>query len=135
MLSGTFEQWVPLVMEGLRDDRAVQLLVDVTSPKAATSTAVNTNGLLFQFESTDVKRSGTLGHRLRGVLTSGARQAPAEFMLEVAPAHTPFAVLSFSLPPDWEGLWDAFSANANARQDETEVRARGWLRTPALAAA
>ena len=137
MIAGTFEQWVPLVMEGLRDDRAVQLLVDITSSKTtAEPTAANHNGLLFSFESHDIKRL-PVGHRVRGTLTLGAHSAPTEMLLQAPATHTPFAVLAFEVPEGFETIWDAMSQRAddNAARGETEVRASGWLRAPAVATA
>ena len=137
MIAGTFTQWVPLLMEGLREDRSVQLLVDITSPERSTEAAVaNTNGLLFAFEASDVK-PGTNGHRVRGTLSHGTRTAPTEMLLQTARAHTPFAVLSFELPEGFEGLWDTMvkQADDRAAEGETEFRAWGWLRPPVVAAA
>lgn len=137
LIAGTFEQWVPLVMEGLRDDRAVQLLVDLTSSKGtAEAAAVNDNKLLFSFEGHDIKRM-PVGHRVRGTLTLGTQSAPAEVLLQAPAAHTPFAVLAFEVPEGFETMWDEMSKRAddNAARGETEVRAWGWLRPPAVAAA
>lgn len=138
MLTGTFEQWVPLMMEGLKEDRAVQLLVDVTSSKLPQVAPANTNGALFSFEAQSIKRVQNGGHRVKGVLTYGAHHAETEVFMQAPPSHSPFAVLSFQLPStDFEGLWKALSkrASSNAAKNGTEVRARGWLRPPTVAAA
>ncbi len=137
MIAGTFSQWVPLVMEGLREDRAVQLLVDITSSKAGSETAAaNTNGLLFAFAGSDVKRSAQ-GHRVRGTLSYGTKTAASELLLQTPSAHTPFAVLSFDIPVGFEGVWDnmARQAHQKAAEGQTEFRAWGWLRPPVVAAA
>ena len=137
MIAGTFTQWVPLIMEGLRKDRAVQLLVDITSPETASEhAAANNNGLVFSFEGNEVKL-GVEGHRVRGTLSHGTHTAPTEMLLQTSQAHTPFAVLSFELPQGFEGAWEkmANQANERAAEGETEFRASGWLRPPVVAAA
>lgn len=138
LLTGTFEQWVPLVMEGLREERSVQLLVDVTSSSTNSTLAANTNGELFAFEAKAIKRAQPNGHRVKGILTYGIHQAEAEVFLQAPAAHSPFALLSFDLPnSDFESLWKALGkrADAQAAFGGTEVRAQGWLRPPTVAAA
>lgn len=137
MIAGTFEQWVPLVMEGLRDERAVQLLVDITSaPTTVEPTATGHDQPLLAFESHDIKRM-PYGHRARGTLSYGDTSADAEVLLQAPPAHTPFALLTLQLPQGFETAWQAMEkrAEASAALGETEVRARGWLRPPSVAAA
>ena len=140
LLTGTFEQWVPLVMEGLREERPVQLLVDVTSSSSSSNSALaaNTNGELFAFEAKAIKRAQPSGHRVKGILTYGTQQAEAEVFLQAPAAHSPFALLSFDLPnSNFESLWKALGkrADAQAAFGGTEVRAQGWLRPPTVAAA
>jgi hypothetical protein len=138
LLSGSFEQWVPLVMEGLREDRSVQLLVDVTSSSPNQFSAANSNGILFSFDATSIKRAKEGGHKIKGLMTHGAYQAEADVFLQAPAAHSPFAVLSFDLPNEsFEGLWQEFGKRAAARAAAggTEVRAQGWLRPPTVAAA
>jgi hypothetical protein len=138
LLTGTFEQWVPLVMEGLREDRSVQLLIDVTSSSPRLSSAQNSNGTLFSFEATSIKRAKPEGHKIKGLMTHGVHQAETEIFLQAPAAHSPFALLTFDLPNEsFEGLWKDLSKRADARAAEggTEVRAQGWLRPPTVAAA
>jgi len=125
-------------MEGLRQDRSVQLLIDVTSSSPRVSSALNSNGALFSFEATSIKRAKPDGHKITGMMTHGIHQAETEIFLQAPATHSPFALLSFDLPnEDFEGLWKELATRADARAADggTEVRAQGWLRPPTVAAA
>ena len=89
LLTGTFEQWVPRVMEGLREDRSVQLLIDVTSSSPRLSLAQNSNGALFSFEAKSIKRAKPLGHNVKGLLKYGVHEAEAEILPLTRPHTTP----------------------------------------------
>lgn len=138
LLRGTFEQWLPVAMERPGDgDGSVQLLVDVTSLKNAPGTAALGTDVL-SFTAHDVKAVGPLTYAVNGKLTAGRAHKDLQIILQTPGLHTPFCLLTFSLPArEFAPLWRAFEARfAPADEGGTrEVRARAWLRVPEVATA
>ena len=134
LLSGRFEQWVPLAISNEGDgEGAVQLVVDVTSHRAAKPGAEDPD--LFSYASTRVERVGPQSYRLKGNLRAGEESAPVEALLQSPHAHTPFLVMTFSLDRNrFAPLWEALEGRA-AATGEHEMRPRAWLVAPDLAAA
>lgn len=136
LLGGSFEQWVPVLMEARDDGNTVQLLVDVTSlpARAGASSAPP----LLTFRSRRVKPVDRFTHEARGKLSWAEGSRDIGVVIQTPNEHTPFALLTMQLPPGaCPDLWEAFEARAaRPRQDDgSEVRARAWLRQPRVAAA
>lgn len=139
LLTGQFEQWLPVAMERPSPDSegSVQLLVDVTSLTG--SPGARRSGLeTMSFVSHDVTATGPLTYSASGTLTAGRAHRDLKVILQTPGVHTPFCLLTFSLPArEYGALWRAFEARFTPEEDGTsrEVRARAWLRVPEVAAA
>ena len=134
LLSGRFEQWMPIVLsEEQEGASAVQVLFDVTSNRSVRARS----DLLF-FKAKSVQAIGPQSYRLKGTLTADGVKREVEAVLQSPPGHTPFFMILFRLDREaFPALWDAFGDRA-ARLDasgQQELRPRAWLREPDLAAA
>jgi hypothetical protein len=139
LLSGRFEQWMPLVLaEGQEGQGTAQILFDVTSNLRRTPSRSDAawDPDLFSFEATRVKSVGKQAYRIDGRMTVGAESGEAEAVLQSPPAHTPFCVLVFTIDRTrFPGLWEALEVRVGAQDAAAEVRPRAWLKAPDLAAA
>jgi hypothetical protein len=135
LLSGRFEQWVPLALAEGKEEGAVQLLLDVTSTPRGRR---NDGRELFSFSSTEVEAVAPQQYRAKGKLRSGGVTRAAEALLHSPVGHTPFFIMT--LPIDrahFPDLWTEMEDRAAAAQDsaDKDLRPRAWLRVPELAAA
>jgi len=135
LLSGRFEQWVPLAVAESKSEGAVQVLIDVTSTGRRSESPGRE---LFTFTSRDVESVAPQQYRAKGQLRADGVSRPAEALLHSPFGHTPFFIMT--LPIDREHfpeLWTAMEDRAAAAQgnDDKELRPRAWLRVPELAAA
>jgi hypothetical protein len=145
LLSGRFEQWMPLVLaEGQEGKGSAQILFDVTSNSRRTPSRNKRSWDpdLFSFESTEVEALGkknVRSYRIKGRMNVGSESGEAEATLQTPSAHTPFCVLLFDIDRTRFGeLWSALEQRVddrNADPEAQEVRPRAWLKAPALAAA
>lgn len=138
LLSGTFEQWLPVAMERPGDgDGSVQLLVDVTSLGNSPGAATLGSDVL-AFAAHDVQQLGPLTYAVTGRITAGRASKDVQIILQTPGMHTPFCLLTFSLPGrEFASLWRALEARFTPTDDNgtREVRARAWLRVPDIATA
>ena len=137
LLSGRFEQWVPLAVAESNSEGAVQLLVDVTStPRGRRGDVAMPE--LFSFTSTEVEAVAAQQYRAKGRLKAGGVTRAAEALLHNPVGHNPFFIMT--LPIDREhfpALWDHLEDRAAVAQGnvDKELRPQAWLRVPQLAAA
>jgi hypothetical protein len=135
LLSGRFEQWMPVRLhEG--DDRepaTAQILFDVTSNRSRRQ-----GKDLLTFKSRSVETVGPQTYRLKGTLEADGHSGPVEAMLQNPPGHTPFFLIMFRIDrTSYPTLFDAFEDRVARVQTlgQDELRPRAWLRAPELAAA
>jgi hypothetical protein len=140
LLSGRFEQWIPLVMENEQgeggDQGTVRILFDVTSTAAAEAGRGDKN--FFSFSSRTVKRLGPQAYSAKGTLRVGGASRALEVLLHSPVAHTPFFTLTVPIDKSRFGaLWTEIERRIVdvAAHGETEMRPRAWLRAPVVAAA
>ncbi len=134
LLSGRFEQWMPVVLTAAEQGpSAVQILFDVTSNRPA-----RPGKDLFDFKTKSVEAVGPQAYRLKGTLSSGGVRREVEAILQNPPGHTPFFMVLFQIDREvFPDLWETFEekvlrVEASGQQ---ELRPRAWLREPSLAAA
>jgi hypothetical protein len=137
LLSGRFEQWMPVLLSTGDEGNlaAVQILFDVTSNR---SVAARSQGELLSFKSKSVEAAGKQAYKVTGTLRAGAVSQEVEALLQNPPGHTPFFVILFRIDPEkFPGLWETLETRAAAVNDagQEELRPRAWLRAPDLAAA
>lgn len=154
LLSGRFEHWVPMAVDtSVPAEKSVQLLVDVTSSRQSADQSTDEDALTLT--ARNVRKIAPLTYRLRGTLTADGVSQDVEAMLQTPQSHTPFCLLTLTLPSDeFAGLWSRVDAhtprntNGAARRTDdgapvaadepnadNEMRARAWLRPPTIAAA
>jgi hypothetical protein len=134
LLSGRFEQWMPVLLsEEQQGVGAAQVLFDVTSNRS-----IQAKDDLFAFKAMSVEAIGPQSYRLKGTLTAEGVKGDVEAILQNPPGHTPFFVILFRLDREaFPGLWGTLEDKA-ARVEasgQQELRPRAWLREPELAAA
>ncbi len=137
LLSGRFEQWMPVLLSTGDDANlaAVQILFDVTSNR---SVAPRAQGHLLSFKSKSVEAVGKQAYKLVGTLRAGGVSKEVEALLQNPPGHTPFFVILFRIDPQaFPGLWETLETRAAGLEEgsQEELRPRAWLRAPELAAA
>ena len=134
LLSGRFEQWMPVLLsEAQEGPAAVQLLFDVTSNGSA-----RPESDLFTFKARKVEAVAPQSYKLHGTLASGGVKREVEALLQSPPGHTPFFVILFRLDPAaFPELWSVLEERVAGLEGsgQQELRPRAWLREPALAAA
>jgi hypothetical protein len=132
MVSGRFDHWVPVAMEGNGAEGAAQLFFDVTGMADRAE-----DGELFSFESEKVKRLGDLAFVATGTLQQGDVKRTVDAVVQTPMAHTPFFAVTFPLDPtSFPEIWTDLSALVTARTDgNAQMSPRAWLRTPTLATA
>lgn len=139
LLSGRFEQWVPLVMTAGQQgetEGAAQILVDVTSTARDQGRARPADLLTFRARS--VEQTGPQVYQAKGTLNARGATGPATAVLQSPEGHTPFLLVTLSFDRErfgelWQGLEDRVLAGNEG--GKSEVRPRAWLRAPELAAA
>jgi hypothetical protein len=134
LLSGRFEQWMPVLLsEEQQGAGAVQVLFDVTSNRS-----VRAKSDLLAFKAKSVEAIGPQAYRLQGTLSADGAKGEVEAVLQNPPGHTPFFMILFRLDREaFPELWSIFedkAANIEA-SGQQELRPRAWLREPELAAA
>jgi hypothetical protein len=141
LLSGRFEQWMPVLLStGDQGElAAVQILFDVTSNRNnGSSGKARDRSELLAFKSTSVQAVGKQAYQVKGTLRAGGVSREVEALLQNPPGHTPFFVILFRFDPiAFPALWDSLeerAAHVEAAGQE-ELRPRAWLKAPALAAA
>ncbi len=132
MVSGRFNHWLPVAMEGDGAEGAAQLFLDVTGMDRR-----GEEDELFSFESTQVKRVGELAFVATGTLRRGDVERKVEAVVQTPIAHTPFLAITFPLDqaafPD---VWGSLSALVGTRSEAgAQLTPRAWLRVPVLATA
>jgi hypothetical protein len=132
MVSGRFDHWVPVAMEGNGAEGAAQLFFDVTGMSRGPE-----DGELFSFESDKVKRLGGLAFVATGTLQQGDVKKTVDAVVQTPMAHTPFLAVTFPLDASiFSEIWTDLSALVAARTDgNTQMSPRAWLRTPTLGTA
>jgi hypothetical protein len=132
MVTGRFDHWVPVAMEGNGAEGAAQLFFDVTGMAGKPEDAE-----LFSFESTQVKRIGDLAFVATGTLQRGDVTRTVQVMVQTPMAHTPFFAVTFPIDETtFPEVWSDISALIAARQDgNNQMSPRAWLRAPQLAVA
>jgi len=132
VVSGRFNHWLPVAIEGDGAEGAAQLFLDVTGMARR-----GEEGELFSFESTEVKRVGDLAFVATGTLRRGDVERKVEAMIQTPIAHTPF--LAITVPLDqaaFPDVWGNLSALVGTRSEAgAQLTPRAWLRIPVLAAA
>jgi hypothetical protein len=134
LLSGRFEQWMPVVLsEGQEGPAAVQILFDVTSNRPA-----RPGNTLFEFKTRSVEPAGPQSYRLKGTLSADGVRRETEAVLQSPPGHTPFFMILFQVEKEaFPQLWSTFEDKAASVEasGQQELRPRAWLWEPELAAA
>jgi hypothetical protein len=134
MVSGRFDHWAPLALEGgPTGDGAAQIFFDVTGMAGPR----DLDDELFSYAAHGVQKIGTLAYAAKGVMKRGDVEIPVEAVVQTPAAHTPFLVVTFSIPREtFPELWDQLAAMVAAQQDTSiNMSPRAWLRAPTLAAA
>jgi hypothetical protein len=139
LLSGRFEQWVPLALAEGKDESAAQLLLDVTStPRSREGKTIKPATELFSFTSTSVESVAPQSYRAKGRLRSHGVTRQTEVLLHSPVGHTPFFIMTVPIDREIFGeLWTELEDRAavTAVANDRELRPRAWLRAPELAAA
>jgi len=132
LVTGRFDHWMPVAMEGNGAEGAAQLFFDVTGMAGKADA-----GELFSFESTQVKRVGDLAFVATGTLQHGDVTRTVDVMIQTPMAHTPFFAVTFPVDETiFPDVWNDLAALIAARSDgDTQMSPRAWLRAPKLATA
>jgi hypothetical protein len=134
LLSGRFDQWMPVALGESQEGPAVmQILFDVTSNGSARPASD-----LFSFKARSVEAVAQQSYRLKGTLQAGGSVGEVEALLQNPPGHTPFFMILFKLDREtFPELWAAVEERSEwaHTSGEKELRPRAWLREPKLAAA
>lgn len=136
LLNGRFAQWVPLLMDGVQDaagDAHVQLLVDATSAPLPSGP----DAPLFSFHSRRVRALAPMLFAVEGTFRAEGGEHLVSATVQAPDPFTPFFLITFALPrAELPGVWATFDRSVGHGGDpEGNVRARAWLRPPAIAAA
>jgi hypothetical protein len=133
LVSGRFDHWMPVALEGgATGEGAAQIFFDVTGMAGPR----DVDGELFSYTATDVRKIGTLAYAAKGTMKHGDEELAVEAVVQTPAAHTPFVVVTFTLPREkFPEVWEQLGAMASAQQDGVNMAPRAWLRAPTLAAA
>jgi hypothetical protein len=133
MVSGRFDHWAPVALEGgATGEGAAQIFFDVTGMAGPR----DVDEELFSYTAHDVRKIGTLAYSAKGTMKRGDEELAVDAVVQTPAAHTPFLVVTFSIPRDkFAEVWEQLGALAAAQQDGINMAPRAWLRAPTLAAA
>ena len=136
MISGTFDHWVPVAMDGDGSEGMVQLFFDVTG-MARPGQEGDEQEELFSFEADEVERVGELAHRASGKIRRGNVERSVDALVQTPAAHTPFVALTFAVDEKaFPEVWSELSALVGSNEDtRAQIYPRAWLRAPQLASA
>jgi hypothetical protein len=138
MISGSFDHWVPVAMDGDGSEGMVQLFFDVTGmARPAADGSGDEQPLLFTFEANEVERVGELAHRATGKIRRGDVERSVDALVQTPAAHTPFVALTFAVDEKaFPEIWSELSALVGSHEDtRAQIYPRAWLRAPQLASA
>jgi hypothetical protein len=123
-----------VALDGSSDEGAAQLFFDVTGMAGGPR---DTEEELFSYTAHDVQRIGALAFAAKGVMKHGDLEQRVDAVVQTPAAHTPFVVITFSIPRDsFPDVWEQLAAMVAAQHDGTvNMAPRAWLRAPTLAAA
>jgi hypothetical protein len=136
MVSGRFDHWAPVALEGDAGQiGAAQIFFDVTGMAGPRLRDVDDE--LFSYTSHSVQRIGALAYAAKGTMKRGDVEQKVDAVVQAPAAHTPFVVITFSIPRDsFPEVWEQLSTIVAGQQDGAiNMAPRAWLRPPTLAAA
>lgn len=136
VLRGRFDHWVPVATESVSaDEGAAQFFLDVTA--VARPSGHGSAEDLFSFRSREVERIGPHAFRAGGQMQQGDAVAEIQAVVQSPAAHTPFAIITFTVDRRVLGdLWAQVETAVGARTEDGEEKVpRAWLRPPTLALA